>query len=251
MIWDQLTSPELDRIDKDVPVVLAITATEQHGPHLPLATDRIIGEFFTHELHKTMPKHVLILPAVNVGCSAHHMDFSGTLTLNHESFSREIIDIVESVISHGFDRIVLINSHGGNQAIGQVLTENLGYRHPDVHFVLATWWQIAAEDLKKITDTESEGTGHGGEFETSLMMFIAPELVKEGKIKKGRTISTFSWSKGNMLKTARASYYQSIKDISPNGIVGDPTAASADKGKKIAVKVTIALKEVVMDLYKK
>ena len=123
MIWDQLTSPEIDALGRRIPVVLPIAATEQHGSHLPVATDRMIGAHFAHQLHLAMPDQVLILPAVGIGCSKHHMDFTGTLTLSHETFILQVEEIVQSVIHHGFSSIILLNSHGGNQGVGQVLVE--------------------------------------------------------------------------------------------------------------------------------
>ena len=78
MIWEELTSYELGQVDKKIPVVLPIAAIEQHGRHLPLATDRIIGEFFCRQLSEHLLDKVLVLPAISVGCSEHHLDFPGS-----------------------------------------------------------------------------------------------------------------------------------------------------------------------------
>ena len=102
MIWDQQTFEEIQEMDKNVPVILPIAATEQHGAHLPLATDRLIGEYFAKNLHHTIPEKVLILPSLGIGCSTHHMKFPGTLTLSHETFQNQIIETIESVLKHGF-----------------------------------------------------------------------------------------------------------------------------------------------------
>ena len=87
MYWDQLTSVQLAALDKQTPVLLNIAAIEQHGAHLPVATDRMIGEYFSGLLNKEIGDKVLILPIVAVGCSDHHMGFCGTLTLSHSTFS--------------------------------------------------------------------------------------------------------------------------------------------------------------------
>lgn len=248
MIWDQLTSVELSSIDKKTPVVLVISATEQHGAHLPLATDRIIGEYFALELHRSDPNKVLVLPVVSIGCSDHHMDFSGTLSLNHDHFRAQICDIVTSVIIHGFTRIILLNSHGGNQAVGQIIIEQLGARYPNAHFVLATWWRIASEELQTIRETPFGGIGHGCEFETSLIMHISPDLVREKEIKSGCNTPTYSWAESDMLRAPKASYYRSMKGMTANGVFGDPAAATAGKGKKIVESVLTMLKKIVDDL---
>jgi hypothetical protein len=90
VIWQSLTSKALARLDRSIPVVLPVAAVEQHGPHLPLATDRLIAEHFCRELDRELPDRVLILPTVAVGCSQHHMDFPGTLSVSHDGFMRYV-----------------------------------------------------------------------------------------------------------------------------------------------------------------
>lgn len=248
MIWDELTSREIDRLDRNTPVVLPITATEQHGPHLPLATDRFIGEFIAKKLNESISDQVLILPSVSVGYSEHHMDFAGTLTQTHKSFIQQVAGIIESAIRHGFTRILLLNSHGGNQAVGQVITERVGSQNPGIHITLATWWQLAANELKEITETGQGGVGHAGEFETSLMLFIAPHLVRKKYIEQGTNTATFSWAEGDMLRAPQASYYQSMKVKAPNGVFGNPTFASKEKGEKIIERILSTLEQMVLDL---
>ena len=90
MNWQELASPEFGEIDRATPVVLPVAAVEQHGPHLPLATDRMIAEFFAEQLNVRLGSSVLVLPTIAVGCSEHHMDFPGSLTLRHETFLQRL-----------------------------------------------------------------------------------------------------------------------------------------------------------------
>ena len=249
MLWDQLTSPELYALDRKIPVVLPIAATEQHGPHLPLATDRMIGEHFCHQLHLHMPEKVLILPAVAVGCSEHHMDFAGSLTFRHETYLKLVEDLLHAVIYNGFHKILILNSHGGNQGIGQVILEKVGKRYPKRKLVLATWWRLAHESLSQITESGRGGVGHAGEFETSLMMLIKPDLVQTAKLEKGQNVPTYNWAEGDMLRGAKAGFYRTMKQMTPNGVYGDPTVASAEKGQRITKAVVDALGELVGDLF--
>jgi len=249
MIWDQLTSPDIDALNKNIPVILPVAAIEQHGAHLPLATDRMIGEYFCQQLHENIPEKVLILPAMSVGCSEHHMDFSGSLTLQHDTFLRQAEDILESVAFHGFKNLIIFNSHGGNSGIGQVIVEHFGKRHPECRIVLATWWKIAGEELFELNETGAGGVGHAGEFETSLMMHIAPELVRHDKIREKRAIKGFEWAEGDLLRGSRAFLYRSFKSMNPDGVIGEPKKISAEKGQKITVRVIKALKKIVLDLY--
>lgn len=248
MIWDQLTSAEIENLDRGIPVVLPIAATEQHGAHLPLATDRMIGKHFARLVHEAIPDQVLVLPAVGIGCSDHHMDFSGTLTLSHKTFIRQVEEIVRSVIHHGFSKIMLLNSHGGNQGVGQVLVEKLGFKYPDNLIIMTSWWQIAREQLLSITETGFGGVGHACEFETSLMMLIDPELVRKDKIVKGKNQPGLDWAQADLLHGPQASYYRTMRQLTPNGIYGDPRAASLEKGEKITEVVVQSLLTVVRDL---
>ncbi|MEM6633016.1 MAG: creatininase family protein [Bacteroidota bacterium] len=248
MIWDQLTTFELDAIDASTPVILPIAATEQHGPHLPLATDRMIGEFMCQQLHNALPNRVLVLPSMQVGCSDHHMDFSGTLTLSHRNFLDCASDLLSSAAHHDFYNFIIFNSHGGNQGIGQVLLEDFGYENPDYNVVFTTWWRLAHEALMDITITGPGGVGHAGEFETSLMLYIAPELVRKDLIIKGENQDTFNWNDADMLRGSKAGLYRAMDEMTPNGVFGDPTSSSATQGELIVEAVVKELVQVVEDM---
>lgn len=248
MIWDQLTTLQLSKVAKNTPVILTMAATEQHGPHLPLATDRLIGEYFANELNTLIEDKVLILPSISVGCSSHHMDFMGSLTISHDTFMRQVQDIVQSVIQHGFTNIILLNSHGGNQAVGQVLVEKLGFENPTTNILMVTWWKLVSEALFPLNESGKGGVGHAGEFETSLMLQIAPHLVELDKKEIGKHSTTYSWSEGDMLRGTKASYYRSTKEMTANGIFGNPEYASVEKGVAISKLVTGDLKKIIDDL---
>jgi creatinine amidohydrolase len=249
MNWDQLTSPEIDALDRSIPVILPVAAIEQHGLHLPLATDRMIVEYFCQQLHKDIPEKVLILPVMSVGYSEHHLDFPGSLSLQHETFQRQAEDILGSVALHGFKNLIIYNSHGGNLGISQVIVEHFGHRHPECRIVLATWWKIAGEALRELNETGEGGVGHAGEFETSLMMLIAPELVHHEKIGDKQNQESFEWANGDMLRGPKASLYRSMKAMTPSGVFGDVRMVSAEKGQKIVAIAVGALKKIVLDLY--
>lgn len=248
MYWDQLTSTRLGELGRSIPVILPVAATEQHGAHLPLATDRMIGEHFCRQLHLQIPEDVLILPTVSVGCSAHHLDFPGSLSVAHKTFLHQLTDISECVVKHGFRNLLVLNSHGGNQAIGQTFLEIFGHMHPEAKIMLATWWRIALEELKELTQTPQGGTGHAGEFETSLMLLIAPELVDLSKTKPKANVPTFEWAEGDMLVGPRASLYRSMKEMTPTGVYGEAGAGNKEKGEQITKVVVAALRKIIESL---
>jgi creatinine amidohydrolase len=248
MIWDELTTDEIARLDRQIPVILPIAATEQHGPHLPLATDRLICENFIQMLDSRMMDHILCLPTVSVGCSEHHMDFAGSLSLTHATFLAVVSEILASVEAHGFAKLVIFNAHGGNIGVGQVITEFFGRRHPEIELVFLTWWRIASNALFEITETGPGGVGHACEFETSLMLHFAPQMVRHDLIQPGGNQPTYAWAEGDMLRGSRGALYRSMKQMSPNGVFGDPTRASAEKGVRIASAVLDELERMIHSL---
>jgi creatinine amidohydrolase len=248
MYWQHLSSPRLDELDRGTPVLLPIAAIEQHGPHLPLATDRLINEHFCRELNGRYGENVLILPTIAVTCSAHHMDFAGTLTLRHETLLACIVETLESAAAHGFRNLVIFNSHGGNLGIARVALEKMGAAHAECRVVLATWWQLAAHKLARLNESGLGGVGHACEFETSLIMAAAPELVDENAIEPRQNRPTFAWAEADLLRGPRAALYRTMRQVSPNGAQGDPTAASREKGEAITKVVVAALEELLRDL---
>jgi creatinine amidohydrolase len=249
MIWDQLTTVELDGLARTTPVVLPVAATEQHGPHLPLATDRLITEHFARRLGDELDLDVLVLPCISVGCSEHHLGFPGTLSVRHETLFGQLGDTLESVARHGFTNLVVLNGHGGNGAATQVFVESFGHRHPGCRVVASSWWRLAGQELGGITETGPGGVGHACEFETSLMLHFAPELVRTGKIAPGGNAATFDWAEGDMLRSSRASLYRDFREMTGGlGVYGDPTAASAEKGRSIEAAVLAELTGLVRSL---
>lgn len=248
MYWDRLTSPQLEQLDKNLPVVLPIAATEQHGPHLPLATDRMIGEHFCEQLETQIPNHFLILPTISIGCSEHHMDFAGSLSVQHQTFLNQLLDIAGCIVKHGFKNLLVLNSHGGNMAIGGTFLEIFGYRHPQCQVLLATWWRLALEELQPLNGSGPGSAGHAGEFETSLMLLIAPELVQVDQISSQVNVPTFDWAESDMLAAGRVQLYRTMKAKTPNGVYGYAGRASKEMGMAISRIVVDQLKKILLDL---
>ncbi|MCB1457744.1 MAG: creatininase family protein [Nitratireductor sp.] len=249
MRWETLTSAEIGSMDKSLPVLLNLAAIEQHGPHLPLNTDAVIGDHLLSALDNRQPGAQLILPQVKVCCSAHHMDFPGTLSVPHRVLMDYVGSILDSVLAAGFHTLLIVNSHGGNQAIGQVIVEDFGARHPGCTVALVTWWHLARDAMIELSETGPFGTGHACELETSLMMAagaIPPDLpLPAGEFH----VPTFEWANGSMLHGAPGSIYRSMRTISGgSGTVGQPDAASLEKGQRITRAVTEKLATVISDL---
>jgi len=247
--WSELTSNEIAQLDRDLPVVLNLAAIEQHGHHLPLATDVLIGRHFLDEVNRIEETGVLILPQIDICCSAHHMDFNGTLTVRHETLMHYICDIIDSVHAHGFRNIVLFNSHGGNIAIGQVILEKWGSANSDTSIFMLTWWQVAHEELRAIQESDFGGIGHACEFETSLLMHFAPHLVRNKTFEYTPPASVFTWAQSDMLNAPCGNFYRPMKEISGgSGVAGSPQYASSKKGGEISRLVTLRIVSMLKDI---
>jgi creatinine amidohydrolase len=249
MKWEELTSPKLGAIDRNTPVVLNIGAIEQHGGHLPLVTDALIGRHFTDRIDAALGEQVLVVPQIPICCSHHHMDFPGTLTVRHETFLAYLTDVLESIVAHGFRNIVLFNSHGGNLAIGQVALEKFGNDHPEIDIFMLTWWRIAAKALSKLQESEAGGVGHACEFETSLIQLIAPDLIDSAAQIDQLAIHAYEWAAADLLRAPRASHHQTMHQLTNGtGVSGCPSKASAVKGQAISDVVTGAVVDMLRDI---
>lgn len=247
--WVELTSPALAAIDRAIPLVMNISAVEQHGAHLPVGTDAMIGAHFLAEAERRLGDDVVVLPQLQVCCSGHHMDFGGTLTVSHETMLAYVGDVLTSALSQGFRSVVLLNSHGGNEAIGRVIVEKIGQAHPEAQVAMLTWWTLAHDALLDIRESGFGGVGHACEFETSLMLHLHPELVRTDAIADPAMPETYCWAQTDMLTAPSGVLYRSMKVQSGGtGTVGRPSFGSAEKGVRISAAVTDRLCGMLKDL---
>jgi creatinine amidohydrolase len=246
--WERLTSPELGALPRDTPVVLSISAVEQHGPHLPVGTDHLIGEHLLASVDAALGDEVLILPSVAAGCSDHHLGFPGTLTLRHTTLLDHVEDVARAVLGQGFTTLVLFNSHGGNQGVGQVALERIGYAHPDARVVFTSWWRLAGPELLELSETGPGGVGHACELETSILLAFAPDLVRTDLIPDRVNEPSLSYDGSDLLRGSRAAYYRRTSQLTATGVFGSPKAASAAKGRAAVTAITHQLAGLVREL---
>src|SRR5262245_57960406 len=147
-LFEELTREELRSIAPDALVILPVGAVEQHGPHLPVGTDYFVVERIARaaatELAKDIP--ALVAPTMPFGSSHHHFPFGGTLSLSTETYYRVLYDLAESLIVDGFRRIFMLNGHGGNHELIQLVARDLALKHA-AHLAAASYWTIAWDAL--------------------------------------------------------------------------------------------------------
>jgi len=241
----QLRRGQLDAFDRRTPVILPTAAVEQHGEHLPLGTDCMIARAILDRLDKVMHHRFLVLPTQQVACSEHHMGFPGSLTISHETYRRSVMEAVVSATRHGFQRIMILNSHGGNQAINAVLGEQIGQLYPDVECLIANWWTISSPRTQSISEGGMLSTGHACEFETSILLQIAPELVDMTQAEDGGIAHRTESMRFDMFQRGLASSYRPYHELSHNGVYGKPSLASAEKGQRILEAAVVSIQELI------
>src|SRR5215212_143812 len=175
----EITRGEAARRAPGALVVLPVGATEQHGPHLPLGTDFLIVEHVTraaaHEARASVD--VLVAPTFQTGSSHHHLPFGATISLSTERYYGALRDMTESLIQSGFRHIFIVNGHGGNHELIQLVVRDVALSHP-CNLAAASYWDLAREPLAAgASDLRERLPGHAGVFETSLIMALRPELV--------------------------------------------------------------------------
>ena len=222
---DELTWPEVQaelEAGRDT-VVIAFGATEQHGLHMPLATDALLGDHLARLVAERL--RAFVAPTVRVGCSSHHLAFPGTLSLSEATFHAIVADLVGSLSQAGFRRIVLIPTHGGNFGPLAAAVERLGDedRARVVALTdLSVLLRIAQAGEREHGVSLRDGGLHAGEWESSLLLAIHPELVRMERAEPGYT--------GDLETAIAAVFTDGVKSISENGAIGDPTRASAEHG---------------------
>lgn len=221
------TWPELgDYVAEESVTVVPLGSTEQHGPHLPLATDHLIAEALAREAADRAG--YLCTPTINVGVSTHHMQFHGTMSVDPPQFRDYVESFSRNLNYHGIDRIVYVNAHGGNMQHLREVGRRL--REDEVAFAVEWMWD---ESIPELVSSIFEHNGpHGGPKETAMILHIAPELVREDKLEDARDGGLVNLLDGNPTVHGARNYYDAI-DNSENGVFGDQTDATPEKGAEL------------------
>jgi len=233
MLWAELSSGDVDALKRDRTVlVLPLGAVEQHGNHLPLGTDTLlacaVAQGAAHQA-----RNVAVLPPPWYGFSAHHMGFAGSITLQAETLVAMASDIVASVVAHGFRHILIVNGHGGNGGVIDILASTLGHKyHGTARIAAVTYFQLAHQAIADLRLSDPGGMGHAGEFETAMMQHLRPELVRMNEAVKCYPDPGSPYLDTDLLGTSAVRTYLDFRDLSPSGTLGDPHLASPELGAK-------------------
>jgi len=200
--------------------LLPVGSTEQHGPHAPLGTDAFHAETVAEAGADRYDGTVAVAPTVSVGVSEEHRQFPGTLWVSPDTFRQYVRDVVDSLAYHDFDRVVVVNGHGGNiPALGEVTSTIT--RHDDAYAVPFTWFEAVGDHASDM--------GHGGPLETALLRATRPELVREERVDDARAGASDGW--GDWV--SRTNLAHDSAEFTENGVVGDPGVGDAELGDEL------------------
>ena len=225
--WSDFKAADFKHVDPHTTIALLPTAAiEQHGPHLPVGTDMIIGCGMLDELRQACPDDLdlRILPIQAVGKSNEHVWAPGTLTLSASTALAAWTEIGLSVARAGLRKLVIVNSHGGNLDLVSILARELRVR-AGMLALKCQWGSFGVPD-GIYSAREREFGIHGGDFETSMMLHFRPDLVDMSKAQDFPSSAESSL----LQPTGALSYGWIASDLNPDGVVGEAARASADKG---------------------
>ncbi len=225
----ELTWPEAARRFREVDVaLLPVGSIEQHGPHLPLDTDAFDADYLARKVaeHCRDPKP-LVLPLIPYGVSYHHDDFSGTISINNDTLARLTYEVGMSAARNGITKLIIINGHGGNAPALHFAAQMI---NRDAHiFTCVDSGDTSDADVDAMAETQNDV--HAGEIETSTTLATRPELVRMDQAK--RSVPRFSSRYLDFSSKRRVDWYARTSRISKQGVMGDPTKASREKGEKM------------------
>lgn len=250
----EMTSPEVRAIVGEKVALLPLGAIEQHGPHLPVTTDADIVTFIAEVIEKKLPSDVVLCPTLSYGSSHHHLEFSGTMSIAPDLFTQVVVQLIKSLLAGGFQRIVLLNGHGGNvtpvrQALALISHEY--DKTVPTNIVMATYWELAGKSFSGEAPMETAALCHACEYETSMMLELFPKHVRMEKAKRSkRPLSNgyIPWEDDEAYRGV--SIHKATQFISDNGSSGEPLLATVEKGRHLINKATEAGIKFVSDFKK-
>jgi creatinine amidohydrolase len=233
--YGEMTWPEIrEAAAAERLAVVPIATIEDHGHHLPVDTDLLLCNAVCELAVERASDRAVLVPAINHGYSPHHMDFPGPITIGAETLIRYGVDVCKSLAHHGFRRILIVNGHGSNtpftDIIARLTVVETGALAAAVNYWAAPGVREAAESLR-----ESEkvgGMNHACEFETSLYLSLRPDLVDMAKAvhELSHRPSKNYWT-DLVAGDGPLTMMEPWSALSETGVMGDPTKASAEKGR--------------------
>ena len=232
VLWKELTAEDLRaKAAANAIVVLPVASMEQHGPHLPVGVDTILCEGVCKRGAEFAAQDVpvVVAPTLWCGMAEHHMAFGGTFTFDIPTYRAVLLCLLKSIDRHGFERVFIINGHGGNiAALNSFLPDFT--RETRLKIRAATYFELARSDLAPVLQ-DQKTVHHACEVETSLMLVFAPDTVKRNRLPEayGGLADPDARERLRVIPAR----FRSFKDFTPSGVNGDARRASREKGEQL------------------
>jgi creatinine amidohydrolase len=241
MKLQEMTWPEVRRLDRDRTVVVAPMAScEQHSHHLPTFTDSILVGGVAEGVEESLPDTILLLPVQWLGASDHHQPFGATITATVDHHVDIVVDIAQSVLVDGFRRLLILNGHGGNTDTIRMALRRLQPIYPDRILSGASYWDLCAKEWESLARGPRLSMGHACEFETAMMMHLRPDLVRVGKIQDDHQ---------PLPETLRGlTVARDFSQMTQPGAIGYPTQANPSTGEAFLQAAVTRTTEVCREL---
>ena len=245
----QMTSTEFAQARETIKLALVpVGATEQHGSNLALATDYVVGHRLAQRLAQRLHPSAVVVPPLPFGLSYHHTGFAGTMTLSPESFIAVCVDIARSLKRNGIQHVLFVNGHNGNTAILNVITTKLVYEL-DMKAATSFYFAQASDVIKQYSQTAR--FGHACEIETSVLLALAPELVRQDALTAGDLKPAslqLAFNNQPFALQVPVPFHEQTR----NGVFGDARLASREIGEAIvetAIERTLTFVESFLATY--
>ncbi|SCL20309.1 creatinine amidohydrolase [Micromonospora pallida] len=227
LITTATTTDEANRAS-DV-AVLPVGSFEQHGDHLPLLTDTIVACAIAKAAAARYD--LMLLPPVTISCSQEHTGWPGSVSIRSSTLTRIVADVGESLRRAGVDRLVVVNGHGGNYVLSNIVQEaNVGERRMAL-YPRRQDWETARQQAGLVSSSHDDM--HAGEIETSLLLHLCPELVRDG------------YQNADHLAERPDLLVLGMRGYTDSGVIGQPSLATADKGKAVLESLTATFADVL------
>lgn len=214
--------------------VVPVGSLEQHGHHLPTATDTILADAVatTAAERVAAEQPVLVTPPLWTGHSPHHTPFGGTVSLDGGDLLSLLEDTAASVLDNGFDGLLFLNGHGGNGAVVASATSTVGAAHRDAEILGVTYFDLGADRIAEIRESDRGGAGHAGEVETSMIAHLRPDLVDMDAAEGTPWDSPYDRARDDLSHPGPLAAYADFDAYSDTGSVGEPELATPEKGER-------------------
>ncbi|MEZ5854047.1 MAG: creatininase family protein [Hyphomicrobiaceae bacterium] len=241
-MWKELTAAEIRELaGRDATVILPVASMEQHGPHLAVGVDTVLCEGVCRSAAETIQSEmpVIVAPTLWCGMAEHHMAFGGTFTFDIPTYRAVLLAFLKSIGRHGFKKVLIVNGHGGNIAALAAFLPDFAVE-TGLKVCATTYFELAQPAIDPILE-DQERVRHACEGETSMMMALAPDLVRHDKLPEAHG------PKHSTPRPLGVGRYRSFRSFSESGVVGDARKASKDKGERLVRVCADAIIAVLKD----